>query len=80
MKTSLFIAGNFWLFTALVLFLGEKWERSEPTRYSFAGLGAWLSPESYSGLVYGCLFVAAVCFALFVRRPAASGPTAAVRD
>ena len=61
--TRYFIAGNYWLTFALLLFLGRKIERSNPTRYSFFG-GGWLDPTTYLLLILLPLGMAAMCFGL----------------
>ena len=48
-------AGNVWLLMALVLRLGQRAVRFEPTRYSLFGVGGWLSPAAYWFLVIACL-------------------------
>jgi hypothetical protein len=55
-----FIAANFWLLVALVLFTGRTFERGEPTRYSVFHYGQWFSPEAYALLIAGVLGIAAV--------------------
>jgi hypothetical protein len=49
-----FVAGNLWLLVALVLLLGMKAVRYEPTRYSFFGIGGWHSPFAYGFLIVAC--------------------------
>lgn len=56
-----FVAGNLWLAAAMIVFLGRTFERSSPTRYSFFGVGAWLPPAEYAGLIIG-LAVLSVAF------------------
>lgn len=56
----LFAASNLWLLVSLVLFVGKKYERSEPTMYSFVGVGGYFYPSSYDALVYGSLAVSLV--------------------
>ena len=46
-----FIVGNLWLLVALALFVGRTFERGSPTRYSFFGVGGWLSPFAYGFLI-----------------------------
>ena len=53
--TRYFVAGNLWLAISLVLILGRKFERSEPTMYSFFGVGQWLYPGSYNLLILVCI-------------------------
>jgi hypothetical protein len=64
--TRYFVAGNFWLTFALVLFLGQRSERSGPRYYSFFG-GAWLSPTSYFLVTLFCAALAATFFVLTWR-------------
>jgi hypothetical protein len=52
-----FAAGNLWLVTALVLFLGRKAVRYAPTRYAFFGVGSWLSPVAYGFLIVACIVI-----------------------
>ena len=64
-----FVAGNFWLFVSLLLFVGKTYERSSPTRYSFLGVGHWFTPLGYNLLV-ALTFLIAVCFLIGAgRRP-----------
>lgn len=67
-----FVTGNVWLVLALLMVLGSHFERSEPTRVSFFGLGAWFDPNTYNMLVAVCVAVAVICFTLAwkTRRPA----------
>ncbi len=62
--TRFFVAGNFWLFTALVLVLGRKVARTQPMMYSFFDVGGWYYPGTYNFWIGVCLMVAAACFAL----------------
>ena len=64
-----FIFANAWLLVTLCLFLGKTYERSDPTRYSFMGYGAWLSPAGYNAAVCACLLVSVACFAAWWRTP-----------
>jgi hypothetical protein len=52
-----FIAGNVWLLMALVLYLGRVAVRHSPTRYSFFGVGGWISPYTYRLLIIACIAV-----------------------
>lgn len=60
----LFAAANLWLVIALILFVGKKYERSEPTMYSFVGVGSYFYPGSYDSMVFGCLLVGLVFLTL----------------
>ena len=42
---------------ALVLLLGRKAVRFQPTFYSFFGIGGWLSPFAYGFLIVACAFI-----------------------
>jgi hypothetical protein len=50
-----FIAANFWLLVALVLFVGRSVQRSAPTRYSVFNGGQWFSSETYGLMVLAVL-------------------------
>jgi hypothetical protein len=63
-----FVAGNFWLAIALAAFTGQTWERSNPTRYSFFGVGGWMTPTSYNLILLLCLALAAVFFSMAWKR------------
>ncbi len=63
-----FVAGNFWLFVSLVVFLSQKAERVAPTRVSFLGLGSWFRPATYNAVVLLCLAVAIAFFCLSRRK------------
>ena len=52
-----FVVGNMWLLTGLVLWLGRKAVRFQPTRYSFFGVGGWLSPFAYGFLILVCALI-----------------------
>ena len=58
-----FIAGNFWVFLAVVLVLGRKPWRAGPTRYEFLGQGS-MDPTSYNLLIAFCVTAAAIFFLL----------------
>lgn len=70
MKPTYFAAGNLWLLVSLLLVVGRTWERSQPTMYSFFGVGGWYYPETYNVWVGLCLFAAAVCLLLWWWNPA----------
>ncbi|MDQ3621925.1 MAG: serine/threonine protein kinase [Verrucomicrobiota bacterium] len=55
------ILGSFWIL-ALVLLLGRRVARTEPTMYSFFGVGGWLWPSTYHTIVAVCVAAALVCF------------------
>ncbi len=59
-----FVAGNVWLFTSVTLFLGQTVARTQPLMYSFFGVGAWMYPLAYHGLITFCMSAAIVCFLL----------------
>ena len=61
-----FIAGNLWLFVALLMLIGKRAWRAGPTRYSCFGVGS-LTPGLYALLVVGCIAVAFACFVLMVK-------------
>ena len=67
-------AGNLWLAAALVLWLGRKAVRFEPTRYAFFGAGAWLSPAGYGFLIVACLLVGTGFVILGQRASKVSSP------
>src|SRR6056297_2030279 len=46
-----FIAGNFWLFVALALWIGKETVRTQPLRVAFFGEGNWFKPGVYTILV-----------------------------
>ena len=56
-KMACFIAGNVWLLMSVVLWLGRKAVRFEPTRYAFFEVGGWHSPFSYNLLIMMCVVV-----------------------
>ncbi len=62
--TGYFIAGNFWLFAALVMVLGRKVARTQPTMYSFFDVGGWYYPGTYNLWIGVCLIAALTCLAL----------------
>lgn len=66
-----FMAGNFWLFMALLLVLGKTYERSSPLRYSSFGMGHWFTPAGYNLLVLLVFALALLFFFLDLkaRRP-----------
>lgn len=71
-----FIAGNYWLSFALLLFLGQKWERNSPIRYSFFGVGSTLSPTTYTLMILLTIGLAAMSFGLmWVTRTRRDGTT-----
>jgi hypothetical protein len=59
-----FIASQIWLLAALLLWLGEKWERSDPAMYSFCGLGTWFDPVWYAVTNLATMAVALVFLVL----------------
>jgi len=61
-----FVAGHFWLFVGMVLFVGKKGERYSPEYDSFAGYG-WMEPSTYNLVILASLAVAAACFVLARR-------------
>jgi hypothetical protein len=69
-----FITANLWLALAYVVFMGQRWERSEPARYSFFGIGHPLSPTEYNFLVGAPVVMALICFILFARTRANHQP------
>lgn len=69
-----FVGGNFWLLMALVLWLGRNAVRTGPTRYSFFGVGGWLSPFEYGLLVVACAFIGAALMFLWSRPANTSDP------
>lgn len=56
------VFGNLWLLSALVLMLGRTVERSNPTMYSFFGLGGWHYPIWYHVMVLACVVIASAHF------------------
>ncbi|BBO35678.1 hypothetical protein PLANPX_5290 [Lacipirellula parvula] len=67
-----FIAGNFWLVAALLIFIGKRYERSEPTMYTVFGVGRYFSEGEYTTLTLGTLAIAVAFFTAAVvssRRP-----------
>ena len=56
-----FIAGHFWLFVALALFVGRTAERHSPEVDSFAGAGR-LEPVTYHLVIFGCVAISATSF------------------
>lgn len=73
-----FVAGNLWLVAALVLHVGRTFARSEPTMYSFFGMGRWFYPESYSLLVGVCAAIGILLLILSIltRKPRNGVPVA----
>ena len=67
-----FVAGNLWLAATLIVFLGRTFERSSPTRYSFFGLGTWLSPAEYTGLIAALVLLSIAFFWRAARNGSAS--------
>lgn len=61
--TRYFIAGNAWLFAAVMLYIGKCSERAAPDRYSVFGTGRWFSPSEYTALN---LCVLAIAIGFFV--------------
>jgi hypothetical protein len=61
-----FIATNVWLFLALAAFLGKSYERSQPTMYSFFGVGQWFYPDTYAYLIRVPLLLGTACFVMFL--------------
>jgi hypothetical protein len=61
-----FVAGNLWLFLAVVLILGREAWRTQPARYGFLGAGS-LSAVSYNLVVAFCVIAAAIFFLLAYR-------------
>lgn len=61
-----FIACNVWLFVALAAYVGKTLERSEPTMYSFFGVGQWFYEGAYGYLIKAPLFLATVCLMMFI--------------
>jgi serine/threonine protein kinase len=59
-----FVVANAWLLAAVVMFLGRKVARTQPTMYTFFDVGAWLYPATYNSLVGFCGAVAAACLLL----------------
>ncbi len=60
-----FIAGNLWLFLAVVLLIGREPWRTAPVRYGFLGVGSL--GASYNLVVAFCVTVAAIFFILAYR-------------
>ena len=54
----LFLAGNFWLLAAIALLIGRSVARTQPLMYAFFGVGTWLYPESYNGMIALCVLLA----------------------
>ena len=69
-----FVAGNLWLLIALVLLLGRKAERFQPTFYSFFGTRSWLSPFAYGFLIVACAFIGVGLIFLGSRATNVSNP------
>ena len=59
-----FVAGNFWLFIALTLFMCRQTERTSPVRVSFLGVGTWFEPATYNVVVFVVVLVAAAFLVL----------------
>lgn len=56
-----FVAGNLWLFLAVVLIMGRDAWRMGPARYGFLGVGSF-SAAGYNLVVAFCVTVAAILF------------------
>ena len=67
-----FLAGNLWLVFALFAFVGRTFERSDPTMYSFFGVGRSFYANEYSMFVGALLAAALACFVLHWRSTAKS--------
>lgn len=67
-----FLAGNFWLLMALLLLIGRKAERYQPTFYSFFGIGGWLSPIAYGFLIFACVVIG-VIFIFYKKKDSTPG-------
>ncbi|SIN71353.1 hypothetical protein SAMN05444166_0347 [Singulisphaera sp. GP187] len=61
--TRYFVAANFWLATTLLVLLGQRFERSSPTYYSFFGQ-AWMTPTTYNVVLLLCGTVSVVFFGM----------------
>jgi hypothetical protein len=59
-----FVAGNLWIFLAVVLVVGREAWRSAPGRYGFAGIESSLTAASYNSIVAFCVTAAAIFFLL----------------
>ena len=68
-KMACFIAGNVWLLMSVVLWLGRKAVRFEPTRYAFFELGGWHSPFSYNLLIVMCVVVGLALLTAGMKKP-----------
>lgn len=73
-----FLLGNFWVLCALIILIGGKVERTQPTLVSFFGAGAWFYPTSYNLIVAVAGVMAFFCFVMAAReRP--NRPNSALR-
>ncbi|MBC8139485.1 MAG: hypothetical protein H8F28_26705 [Fibrella sp.] len=62
-----FILGNLWVLFAIILRIGGRVERTEPTMISFFGVGGWLYPVSYYLIIAVAGVMAAFCFLLAAK-------------
>jgi len=63
------ISANFWLVVAMVLYLGQNQvnqPRGLPKRYTFFGVGVWLSSGEYTMLEVAALLAAAASIGLAI--------------
>ncbi|MCX6903976.1 MAG: serine/threonine-protein kinase, partial [Verrucomicrobia bacterium] len=69
------VLGTVWGLIALVLLVGRKVARTEPTMYSFFDVGGWYYPPSYHLLVAVCFGFALACLVIprLTRRGASLG-------
>ena len=51
------VIGSVWLMMAVILRLGQKVVRQWPDRYTFFGVGGWLTPAEYWFLVVACVVI-----------------------
>lgn len=62
-----FLLGNFWVLCALIIHIGGRLERTQPTLVSFFGVGAWFYPTSYNLMVAVAAGMAFFCFLMAAK-------------
>ena len=69
-----FVAGNLWLFLAVLVYVGQTVERTEPLRYSVFRFGRWFEPSEYWSLTLALIAMSIICFAMYVFRSRKTKP------
>ncbi len=64
-----FALGSAWILLAIILLLGRSVARTQPLMYTFFGIGGWLYPFGYNGLIGLTALIGMVCLGLgWMRR------------